>query len=100
LARKVNTLAFQSKTLRAQLLDPGHKQEKYVSDPVPTIVADAVIRIVKVDGMIQLAFGKTRPGATSRDDMIDVGRLIIRPDGLLELARFLASDDGHHYASP
>jgi hypothetical protein len=71
-----------------------------VSDPAPTIVADAVIRIVKVDGMIHLAFGKTRPGATGPDGMIDVGRLVIRPDGLLELARFLASDDGHHYASP
>jgi hypothetical protein len=70
------------------------------SDSAPTIVADAVISIAKVDGLTHLAFGKTRPSAIGPDDMIAVGRLVIRPNGLLELTRFLASDDGHHYVSP
>jgi hypothetical protein len=71
-----------------------------VSEPVATIVADAVIGMAKVDGLIHLVFGKSRSGATDPDDMVDVGRLVIRPDGLLELVRFLASEDGYHYVSP
>jgi hypothetical protein len=50
--------------------------------------------------MIHLAFGKSRPNATNPDDMIDVGRLVIRPDGLLELARFLSSTTDTITTSP